>query len=56
MKDLKIDIVELFGYDRRLLRAAQHDDWFAKNTEPHPGNQYTPLRRLEEEMGPALFA
>jgi hypothetical protein len=50
MRDLKIDIVELFGYDPATICAAQYDDWFAKNSEPHPSNQYTPLRRLEVEM------
>ena len=50
MRNLRIDIAEFFGYDPALLRAAQHDDWFARNSEPQPGNQYTPLRRLEEEM------
>ncbi|HEU5132762.1 MAG TPA: NAD(P)-dependent oxidoreductase, partial [Pyrinomonadaceae bacterium] len=50
MQGLKIDIVELFGYDPAMLRAAQQDDWFAKNSEPHPSNQYMPLRTLEEGM------
>ena len=32
----KIDIVEIFGYDPAMLSAAQHEAWFAENTEPHP--------------------
>jgi hypothetical protein len=50
MKDMKIDLVDLFAYDPALLRAAQHDIWFETNSEPHPGNQYLPLRTLEMEM------
>ena len=50
MKNLKVDIVKLFGYDPDLLSAAHHDDWFAKHSEPHPLRNYEPLRILEEEM------
>ncbi len=50
MRNLKINIAEFFGYDPAMLRAAQHDGWFAQNSEPQPGNQYMPLRKLEEEM------
>jgi hypothetical protein len=50
MKDMKIDLVDLFAYDPALLRAAQHDIWFETNSEPHPGKQYLPLRTLEMEM------
>lgn len=50
MKDLKIDIVELFGYDPAILRAAQHDYWFANNSEPRASSHYLPFRTLEEEM------
>jgi hypothetical protein len=54
MRDLKIDIVELFGYDPAMLSAAQHDAWFATNSEPRPSNHYVPLRTLEEEMDQLL--
>jgi D-isomer specific 2-hydroxyacid dehydrogenase-like protein len=50
MKDLNIDIVDLFGYDPAMLGAAQHDDWFAEHSEPRSGSQDTPLKILEEEM------
>ena len=36
MKALKIDIVKTFGYDPAILNAAQHEAWFAKNSEPRP--------------------
>ena len=50
MKVLQIDIVKTFGYDPIMLRAAQHEVWFAKNSEPHPGYQDLSLRTVEEEM------
>jgi len=50
MRNSKIDIVGLFGYDPAMLRAAQHETWFARNSEPHPGDKYAPLRTQEEEM------
>lgn len=50
MRRLKIDIVRLFGYDPDMLRAAQHVVWFAQNSEPHPGDYYSPFKILEEEM------
>lgn len=49
MSDMKIDIVQHFGYDPARLRAAQHHFWFANNSEPRAGN-YAPLKTLEEEM------
>lgn len=54
MRDSKIDIVELFGYEPAMLRAAEHDMWFVKNSEPRAGDEYTPLRTLEEEMDQCL--
>jgi hypothetical protein len=50
MKERNVDIVELFGYDQAVLSAAQQDHWFTCNTEPHPSEQYTPIRQLEEMM------
>ena len=50
MSALKLDLVKLFGYDRAMLSAAQHQAWFAKNSGPHPGSQDLPVRTLEEEM------
>ena len=50
MKALKIDIVKTFGYDPAMLNAAQHEAWFATNSEPHPGYQNLSLRTVEEEM------
>ena len=50
MRTLKIDIVELFGYDPAILRAAQNYYWFANNSEPRPSSQYVPFKTLEKEM------
>jgi hypothetical protein len=50
MRALKLDVVQLFGYDPVMLSAAQHEAWFAKNSEPHPGYQDLPVRTVEEEM------
>ena len=50
MRDSKIDLVGVFGHDPARLRAAQHEVWLAKNSEPPPGAQYASLRRLEDEM------
>jgi hypothetical protein len=50
MRALKIDMVKMFGYDPVMLNAAQHEAWFAKNSEPHPGYQDLSLRTVEEEM------
>jgi hypothetical protein len=50
MKDMKLDLVDLFAYDPATLRAAQQDSWFEKNSEPQPDNQYVPFRTLEMEM------
>ena len=51
MKDRMIDITELFGHDPDMLSAAQHDDWFIENTEPHPDKNYRPVPAIEEKMG-----
>ena len=50
MRDSQIDIVEIFGHDPATLRAAQHEVWLARNSEPHPSTHYAPLRMLEDEM------
>ena len=50
MRNSKIDLVELFGYEPAVLHAAQQDAWFVKNSEPRLSNKYAPLRILEEEM------
>ncbi|HKG58137.1 MAG TPA: NAD(P)-dependent oxidoreductase [Pyrinomonadaceae bacterium] len=50
MRALKIDIVGIFGYDPVMLNAAQHEAWFAKNSEPHPGYHDLSLTTVEEEM------
>ncbi|HEY0367911.1 MAG TPA: hypothetical protein VGC73_15670, partial [Pyrinomonadaceae bacterium] len=50
MRNFKIDIVGLFGYDPAMLRAAQHETWLARNSEPHPSDKYAPLRTVEAEM------
>lgn len=50
MKDGMIDVVDRFDYDPDLLRAVEHDDWFIKNTEPHPTDDYRPVKLVEELM------
>lgn len=50
MRDLRIDLVGFFGHDPARLRAAQHEVWLAKNSEPLPSARYVPLRMLEDEM------
>lgn len=50
MKDRMIDITNRFDYDPELLRAIQQDDWFIENTEPHPTEQFKPVKSLEELM------
>jgi len=50
MRDSKIDLFEVFGHDPATLRAAQHEVWLARNSEPHPSPRYVPLRTLEDEM------
>jgi D-isomer specific 2-hydroxyacid dehydrogenase-like protein len=50
MKDRMINITELFGHDPDMLSAAQHDDWFIANTEPHPSEHYSPVKAVEERM------
>ena len=49
MKDRMID-TDRFDYDPRLLSAVQHDDWFIENTEPYPGEHYTPVKSIERLM------
>lgn len=50
MRALKIDLVRMFGYHPVLLSAAQHEAWFAQNSEPYPGYHDVSLRIVEEEM------
>jgi len=47
MRALQIDVVKVFGYHPPMLSAAQHEDWFAKHSEPLLDLS---LRRVEEEM------
>ncbi|HEX6719198.1 MAG TPA: NAD(P)-dependent oxidoreductase [Pyrinomonadaceae bacterium] len=50
MKERQIDIIGVFGYDSALLNSIRNDTWFIENSEPHPGDHYTPLVELEEKM------
>lgn len=50
MNDRMIDITALVGHDLATLSSAQHEPWFAANTEPHPGEHYTPVQELEKLM------
>lgn len=51
MKDRRIDATELFGHDAGPLSATQPDDWFVGNSEPRAGEQYRPVKEVEEMMG-----
>jgi D-isomer specific 2-hydroxyacid dehydrogenase-like protein len=48
MKEEMIDVVNRFDYDPDLLRAVEHDDWFIKQTEPRPTEDYRPVKPVEE--------
>lgn len=50
MKALRIDIGDLFDYDVATLTSALHEEWFVANSEPHPGDHYTPEKEIEEMM------
>ena len=50
MRALKIDIVKTFGYHPVVLGAAQHEAWFAQNSEPYSRYRDLSLRTVEEEM------
>ena len=55
MKDRMINITEVFGHDQGMLSAAQHDDWFIANTEPHPSENYSPVKTIEEKMDQLIY-
>ncbi|HYV13487.1 MAG TPA: NAD(P)-dependent oxidoreductase [Pyrinomonadaceae bacterium] len=50
MRALRIDLVTMFGYHPVILSAAQHEAWFAQNSEPYPRYQDLSLRTVEAEM------
>jgi hypothetical protein len=50
MMEHGVNITEKFAYDPSMLSAAQHEEWFATKSEPHPGKEYQPLRKIEETM------
>jgi hypothetical protein len=50
MKDRSIDLEELLVTNPDIPGAAQHDDWFIKNTEPRPSKHYRPVKAIEEMM------
>ena len=50
MKELGINLTDVFGHDRETLNAAQHDAWFTTRTEPRPGHDYTPVKSVEQMM------
>lgn len=50
MKEQGIDLVEVFGYDAGLLSAAEHDEWFSKNTDSSASANYETTRSVEELM------
>ncbi len=45
-----IDVCQSFGYDPAVLRAAQHESWLTRNTQPHPDEAYQPIAEVEEKM------
>ena len=50
MKRDGIDLYQAFGCDPAVLRAAQHESWFTRNTQPHPDDPYQPVTELEAMM------
>lgn len=50
MKDRMLNLTDRFGFGPDFLRAIEGDDWFIENTEPHPGEDYKPLKSLENLM------
>lgn len=50
MRDSKIDLVEVFGFDRATLSAAQREAWLAENSEPRPATRYAAVKTLEDSM------
>lgn len=50
MKNRRVDIRHLYGYDESLLAAAQHKDWMARNTEPRLESRNGAADHVEETM------
>lgn len=50
MKEHRIDVCEIYGYDPELFEAARRPGWFAEHSEPYPGNGERAISRLEELM------
>lgn len=50
MAERNLNVAERFAYDPAMLSAAQHEDWFVRNSEPRAGKDYEPLREIEDEM------
>jgi hypothetical protein len=50
MVERNVNVTGRFAYDPAMLRAAQHDDWFIRNSEPRAGEQYEPQKTVEEMM------
>lgn len=50
MVQRNVNVAERFAYDPAMLSAAQHDDWFIRNSEPRAGEHYESQKTLEEMM------
>jgi len=50
MKDLHIDLTQLYGSDPAILQAAHHRWWFVENSEPYPSLSYKPHQATETAM------
>lgn len=50
MRDHKIDIVDLFGYESAVFNAAKHDGWFVEKSDAHIAHAV-----LEEKMSRFLY-
>lgn len=55
MKERMGEFTSRFNFDPDLLSAVPYDDWFVKNTEPRPGEHYTPVRTIEETMSEFVY-
>jgi hypothetical protein len=54
MAQHNVNMADRFAYDSAMLSAAQEEDWFVRNSEPHPGKDYEPLKGIEDLMARLL--
>lgn len=55
MKERRNEFTDRFDFNPDSLSAVPYDDWFIENTEPRPGEHYTPVRTIEETMKELVY-